>query len=202
MQHEVLRLSQQLTNAHIESKTPTTVVTGEVVTGESTVVKQVESEPSREESDSSEDSSTVASRQSRRSGRRVDPYPPGFRALITRVSKFSGDKGAAGDFEIWLEDFIEATGDCGWDDKCRAKWFSWFLTRQAKASWQHTLKAEDKAQWERIKEVFKGEYGIHLDPCTAYQHCHELRYEQFGSVQSLLTAMREYQRIAPHKLTA
>ena len=56
-------------------------------------------------------------------------------------------------------------------------------------------------QWERIKEVFKGEYGIHLDPRTAYQRCHELRYEQFGSAQSLLTAMREYQRIAPHKLT-
>ena len=43
MQHEVLRLSQQLRNAHIESKTPTTVATGEVVTGESTAVTQVES---------------------------------------------------------------------------------------------------------------------------------------------------------------
>ena len=180
VQREVLRLSKQLADVHIESKTPTTV-TGEVVTGDSTAVTQVEPAPSEENSDSSEEDSSVTSRQSQRSGRRVDPCPPGFRALISRVNKFSGDKGAAGDFEIWLEDFIEATGDCGWDDKSRAKWFSWFLTGQAKASWQHTLKAEDKVQWERIKEVFKGEYGIHLDPRTAYQRCHELRYEQFGS---------------------
>ena len=149
---------------------------------------------------SSEDSS-VTSRESRRRAKRVDPYPPGFKALIDRVGKFSGAKGVAGDFEAWLEDFVEATGDCNWDDGSRAKWFSWFLTGPAKASWQHTLKTEDKSQWERIKEVFKGEYGIHLDPRTAYQRCHELRYEQFGSAQSLLTAMREYQRIAPHKLT-
>ena len=45
------------------------------------------------------------------------------------------------------------------------------------------------------------EYGIHLDPRTAYQHCHELQYEQFGSAQGLVAAMREYQRIAPQKLT-
>ena len=51
------------------------------------------------------------------------------------------------------------------------------------------------------KEVFKGQYGIHLDPRTAYQRCHELRYEHFGSAQGLLTAMREYQQMAPHKLT-
>ena len=116
MQREVLRLSKQLADVHIESKTPTTV-TGEVVTGDSTAVTRVEPAPSEEDSDSSEEGSSVTSRQSQRSGRRVDPCPPGFRALISRVNKFSGDKGAAGDFEIWLEDFIEATGDCGWDDK-------------------------------------------------------------------------------------
>ena len=96
---------------------------------------------------------------------------------------------------------VEATNVCNWDDRSRAKWFFWFLTGPAKASWQHTLKPVEKLQWERITEVFKGEYGIHLDPHTAYQHCHELRYEHFRSAQGLLTAMREYQRMAPHKLT-
>ena len=49
--------------------------------------------------------------------------------------------------------------------------------------------------------MFKSEYGIHLDPRTAYQRCYELRYEQFGSTQGLLTAMRKYQWMAPGKLT-
>ena len=65
----------------------------------------------------------------------------------------------------------------------------------------HSLKITDKASWESIVKVFKGEYGVHLDPRTAYQHCHELQYEQFGSAQGLVAAMREYQRMAPQKLT-
>ena len=40
-----------------------------------------------------------------------------------------------------------------------------------------------------------------MDPRTAYFRCHELRYEDFGSVQALLESMREYQRIAPEKLS-
>ena len=32
-----------------------------------------------------------------------------------------------------------------------------------------------------------------------YFLCHELRYEDFGSVQALLESMREYQRIALEK---
>ena len=48
--------------------------------------------------------------------------------------------------------------------------------------------------------MYQGQYGIHLDPRTAYQRCHELRYDQFSSVQGLLDAMRDYQRMAPHKL--
>ena len=36
---------------------------------------------------------------------------------------------------------------------------------------------------------------------TAYQRCHELRYKQFGSAQGLLEAVRDYQRMAPTKLT-
>ena len=78
-------------------------------------------------------------RPPRRESRRMDPYP-GFSALVNRVNKFSGDKGA-GDFEAWLDDFVEATNVCNWDDKSRAKWFSWFLTGSAKASWQHTFLA-------------------------------------------------------------
>ena len=39
-----------------------------------------------------------------------------------------------------------------------------------------------------------------MNPRTAYQRCHELQYEQFGSVQGLVDAMREYQRMAPQKL--
>ena len=40
-----------------------------------------------------------------------------------------------------------------------------------------------------------------MDPRTAYFRCHELRYEDFGSVQALLESMREYQRIAPEELS-
>ena len=34
------------------------------------------------------------------------------------------------DFEVWLEDFVEATNDCGWTDKQHACWFSWFIEVQ------------------------------------------------------------------------
>ena len=45
--------------------------------------------------------------------------------------------------------------------------------------------------------MFKAQYEIHMDPRTAYQRCHELPYNQFGSVQGLMSAMRDYQRMAP-----
>ena len=35
----------------------------------------------------------------------------------------------------------------------------------------------------------------------AYQRCHELQYERYGSAQGLLNAMRDFQRMAPEKLT-
>ena len=38
-------------------------------------------------------------------------------------------------------------------------------------------------------------------PRTAYLRCHELRYEELGSVQALLEAMKEYQCLAPEKLS-
>ena len=116
------------------------------------------------------------------------------------MDKFSGRQ-AEDNFEVWLQDYVEATEDCGWDDEKRARWFSWFLSGPAKATWQQTMSAEHKADWGKIMEVYRGQYGIHLDPRTAYQRCHELQYEQFGSVQGLLNSMREYQRMAPLKLT-
>ena len=26
-------------------------------------------------------------------------------------------------------------------------------------------------------EIFRGQYGVHMDPRTAYQHCHDLQYD-------------------------
>ena len=49
--------------------------------------------------------------------------------------------------------------------------------------------------------VYKGQHGVHMDPQTAYQRCHELQYSHFMSVQGLMKAMHDYQRMAPHKLT-
>ena len=69
--------------------------------------------------------------------------PPAFGDLHSRLDKFSGKSGE-GDFEIWLEDYLEATQNCGWSDKQRAHWFSWFITGPAKITWQRTLTAEDK----------------------------------------------------------
>ena len=97
-----------------------------------------------------------------------------------------------------MEDYEEASEDYRWSDRDRARWFSWFV---AKLTWQRTRKQTDKTSWKNIVAIYKGQYGVHLDPRTAYQRCHELKYEQFGSAQGLLEAMRDYQRMAPTKLT-
>ena len=68
-------------------------------------------------------------------------------------------------------------------------------------SWQRTIKPEDKTSWQKIVEIFRGQYGVHMDPRTAYQHCHDLQYDSFGSVQGLLESMRDYQRMTPQKLS-
>ena len=125
--------------------------------------------------------------------------PPGFKELRERVSKFAGD--GKEDFEVWLADYCEATGDCGWTDQLRARWFSWFLTGAAKNTWQRTLNAEDKATWASIVLSYKGHYGVHLDPRTAYLRCHELQYSDFSSVQGLLEAMKDYQHKVPDQLS-
>ena len=127
-------------------------------------------------------------------------YPPAFRELQRCVDKFSG-KSDENDFEVWLVDFTEATNDCMWTDVERARWFSWFLAGSAKVTWQRTVKSEDKTSWQKIVEIFRGQYGVHMDPRTAYQRCHDLQYDSFGSVQGLLEAMRDYQRMAPQKLS-
>ena len=36
-----------------------------------------------------------------------------------------------------------------------------------------------------------------MDPRTAYQQCHKLQYQQFKSVQGLVDATRDYQRMDP-----
>jgi len=155
--------------------------------------------PSLLDSESENSSKNEVVQPSRRKTRSTDLHPSGFKVLITRVSKFSGGK-AADNFEVWLEDYVEATGNCGWSDQQRAQWFSWFLTGPTKSIWMHSMRSTDKTSWEAIVKVFKGEYGVHLDPRTALQRCHELQYEQFGSAQGLVTAMREYQ-MAPQKPT-
>ena len=89
-------------------------------------------------------------------------YPPAFRELQRRVDKFSG-KSDENDFEVWLVDFTEATTDCKWTDGERAQWFSWFLAGSAKVTWQQTVKSEDKTSWQKIVEIFRGQYGIHME---------------------------------------
>ena len=65
----------------------------------------------------------------------------------------------------------------------------------------NALKDTDKRSWQKIVEIYRGQYGVHLDPRIAYQKCQELQYSQFGSAQGLLDAMRDYQRMAPEKLS-
>ena len=90
-----------------------------------------------------------------RSGRRASchPHPPGFKELCSRVEKFSGLTSDC-DFELWLKDFEEASRDCGWSNKQRAQWFSWFISGPAKNTWQRTLKSEEKASWKAITKVY------------------------------------------------
>ena len=163
----------------------------------------IDTEPVEAEGDSSTESSheeeenrtsPPVTRQSRIG------HPPGFKDIRARVGRFSGKKGEE-DFDLWLSNYKEANADFEWDDDKRAKWFSWFLEGPAKATWQRMLTDEERTSWTAIARIFQGQYGVHMDPRTAYLRCHELRYEDLGSVQALLEAMREYQRMAPEKLS-
>ena len=77
-------------------------------------------------------------------------------------------KRAEDDFELWLTNFDEATTAYGWNDKQKAGWFLWFLSRPAKATWQRILTVEQRFSWKVIILVFRGQYRIHLDPRVAY----------------------------------
>ena len=178
------------------TKDPSTVKEEEKTSASSSDNQSSSNDSSSETTDSSWRSRTC--NRSRQSSK--DVHPPGFREVRSRVKCFSGKKGED-DFQLWLEDYEEASSDCQWSDKDRARWFSWFIEGPAKVTWQRTLKSTEKSSWDQIVTIYKGQYGIHLDPRTAYQRCHELRYEQFGSAQGLLEAMRDYQRMAPTRLT-
>ena len=189
---------KDVASVEVKSKLETTSHTSDPVddhTSSSSTSDDHESDDDREE-----DRSTLGRRGRGSSRNARGPHPQGFKEMRSRIQNFSGKRGED-DFQLWLEDYEEASNDCHWDDQDRARWFSWFITGPAKATWQRTLKKTDKSSWKTIVEVYKGQYGIHLDPRTAYQRCHELRYDQFGSAQGLLNAMRDYQRMAPHKLT-
>ena len=55
--------------------------------------------------------------------------------------------------------------------------------RLCKGYLARNVTTEDKASWQKIVEVFRDQYGVHMDPRTTYQRCHELQYDKFGSVQ-------------------
>ena len=45
----------------------------------------------------------------------------------------------------------------------RDRWFLWFVSGSAKATWQRSLTIEQKADWKSIVKVFHGQYIVHLD---------------------------------------
>ena len=198
LQAEVKKLYDEL--LQFKKDSPSTKTTMHAVT-------KHESESSEDERLASSSSESAEDTISRRTSTPVQrssaahPHPPGFREVSSRVEKFSGKRAEDGTFEVWLDDFEEATTDCGWTDDMRARWFSWFVSGPAKATWQRTVTTEQKRDWKSIVKVFQGQYGVHVDPRTAYQRCNELRYDQFGSAQGLLNSMRQYQRLVPEKLT-
>jgi len=71
-------------------------------------------------SDESEGVATVVQSDTQRllGSKCADPHPPGFRALINCMDKFSGRTGD-NDYEALVDDFQEATTYCDSDDKQR-----------------------------------------------------------------------------------
>ena len=43
-----------------------------------------------------------------------------------------------------------------------------YLVLLIKATWHHTLKSSEKTTWDSIMEMYREQYGVHLDPRTAY----------------------------------
>jgi len=75
------------------------------------------------------------------------------------------------------------------------------LAGAAKRTWQRTLSREDKLHWNSIVASYRGHYGVHMEPRTACLRCHELQYGDFCSVQGLLEAIKDYQRMAPDQIS-
>ena len=48
--------------------------------------------------------------------------PPGVKEICNLLDKFTGKSGE-GDFKAWVEDYVEATPDCGWNNELRFHWF-------------------------------------------------------------------------------
>ena len=84
-------------------------MTGEVVEHLSHEMSQFDA-PSSSSSD--EDHSSIAQAKIHSSG--LQPW--GFNEICFRIDKFSGKDGN-GEFEVWVEDYKEATADCGWTDQ-------------------------------------------------------------------------------------
>ena len=69
-----------------------------------------------QENDKSE-SDNFPERNSRSIVRPTDfKQPPRFKKLCSLLDKFTGNSGL-GDFEAWLEDNVEVTQDCGWNNE-------------------------------------------------------------------------------------
>jgi len=190
----VKRLPMQLSSIHVTEQAQ---VTGAADVSE---IPTLSSDSNSSDTERDEFGSQTSSRRRAPLRRLWLVQPPGFKEIRSRVGKFSGKRGDD-DFALWLTDYEEATDDFKWNDETRVKWFSWFIEGPAKATWQRTLSNEERGSWESTKMIYQGQYGVHMDPRTAYLRCHELQYEELRSVQALLEAMREYQRLAPNKLT-
>ena len=150
LQSDMVKLSQQMMALQLEPraalvKQEVSMISGDA--GNPLNSSLVSGPPSLVDSENDDSSENEVVQPPRRRTRTMDLHPPGFKVLITRVSKFSGGK-AADNFEVWLEDYIEATGDCGWSDQQRAQWFSWFLAGPAKSTWMHSMRSTDKTNWE------------------------------------------------------
>ena len=77
-----------------------------------------------------------------------------FKERYFKIDKFRGKDGND-DFKVWVEDYKEATADCGWTDKQRV---GWFLSGPADTVRQQSLKNTDEASWDRIVKIYCGQY--------------------------------------------
>ena len=59
------------------------------------------------------------------------------------------------------------------------------------------MNVQDKTTWASIVQSYKGHYGVHMNPCTPYLHCHKLLYSDY----TLLETMKDYQWKAPEQLS-